>query len=55
MTELELRLIPITEAPVVVPVPILDVRFLIVLEVNNVGALPVNIPTTWEAAPVAVN
>src|SRR6185436_6848234 len=46
---------PIIEAAVVVPVPILVVRFRITLDVRTAGALLVNIPRTWEAVPVAVN
>src|SRR4051812_1767661 len=51
----EVMLMPITEAVVVVPVPMLVVKFRITLDVRTAGALLVNIPRTWEAAPVAVN
>ena len=51
----EVRLMPITEAPVVVPVPMFVVRLRIVLDVRTVGALPLNMPSTCDAAPVAVS
>jgi len=41
------------EALVVVPVPTLVTIFLTVLDVNVIGALEVNIPTTWDEVPVA--
>ncbi len=44
---------PITDAVVVVPVPMLLVRLRTVFEVSTAGALLVNMPSTCEAAPVA--
>jgi len=49
----ELVSIPITEAVVVVPVPMLEVKFLIVFEVKRRGQLLVNMPTVCEDVPVA--
>ena len=51
----DVMLMPITDAVVVVPVPILVVKLRITLDVRTAGALLVNIPRTWEAVPVAVN
>src|SRR5262245_48610872 len=49
----ELLRIPTTDAVVVVPVPIFDVKLRIVLVVSTSGQLLVNMPTTCEAVPVA--
>ena len=51
----DVMLMPITDALVVVPVPMLVVRLRITLDVRTAGALLVNIPRTWEAVPVAVS
>ena len=47
--------IPITEAVVVVPVPILLVKLRIVFEVRFKPALLEWIPIIWDATPVAVS
>ena len=47
--------IPITEAVVIVPVPLLLVKLQTVLDVHVEIALLVIIPITCEAAPVDVN
>lgn len=46
---------PITDALVVVPVPIFVVRFLIVLDVKDEGAVVAANPITCDEVPVPVN
>lgn len=48
-------LMPITDADEVVPVPLLLVRLRTVLLVQLACALLVNMPTTWEEAPVELS
>ena len=47
--------IPITDAEIVVPVPLLLVKFLTVFEAKDIGAFADCIPITWDAAPVEFN
>ena len=47
--------IPITDAAVVVPVPMFVVRFRIVFDVIFPIEADTAIPTTWDDAPVAFN